>query len=228
MALDTPGCEVCSALAASVRLRLRRTASWTKRNWCRFISIFRLMIGIHYACLQLRRSRGLQSSGQRDLRHQVQSAAGLRPPAAAARTGTPGCAARSCATSSGRSSRACLPTPRNMRHDRDWRGAGVHQLALARCGQVGRAQLQVGAAHQRIGRRGCRMRRGHGLHRQAPQRVARTVGEQDDAAHGPCVTFAAPASRRRPAKSASRSGPARPPSARAASSAGCRCSRTRC
>lgn len=38
MALDTPGWEVCRALAASVRLRLRRAASCTKRNWCRFIS----------------------------------------------------------------------------------------------------------------------------------------------------------------------------------------------
>jgi len=37
MALETPGCEVCNALAASVKLRLRRTASCTKRNWWRFI-----------------------------------------------------------------------------------------------------------------------------------------------------------------------------------------------
>ena len=32
-----PGCDVKSAFAVSVRLRLRRTASCTKRNWCRFI-----------------------------------------------------------------------------------------------------------------------------------------------------------------------------------------------
>lgn len=32
MALETPGCEVCRALAASVKFRLRRTASCTKRN----------------------------------------------------------------------------------------------------------------------------------------------------------------------------------------------------
>ena len=32
MALETPGCEVCKALAVSVRLRLRRTASWTNLN----------------------------------------------------------------------------------------------------------------------------------------------------------------------------------------------------
>src|SRR6188472_1732152 len=37
IALEMPGCEVNSALAVSVRFRLRRTASWTNRNWCRFI-----------------------------------------------------------------------------------------------------------------------------------------------------------------------------------------------
>ena len=32
MAFDTPGCDVCSASAASVRLKLRRTVSRTKRS----------------------------------------------------------------------------------------------------------------------------------------------------------------------------------------------------
>ena len=37
MALETPGWDVNRALAASVRLKFWRTASRTKRNWCRFI-----------------------------------------------------------------------------------------------------------------------------------------------------------------------------------------------
>ena len=32
------GCEVCRTRAASVKLRLWREASWTKRNWCRFMA----------------------------------------------------------------------------------------------------------------------------------------------------------------------------------------------
>src|SRR5215217_5318765 len=37
IAFETPGCDVNSALAVSVRLRSRRTASWTNRNWWRFM-----------------------------------------------------------------------------------------------------------------------------------------------------------------------------------------------
>ena len=43
MALEMPGCEVNSALAVSVRLRSRRTASWTNRNWWRFIGERRII-----------------------------------------------------------------------------------------------------------------------------------------------------------------------------------------
>ena len=42
MALEMPGWDVNSAFAVSVRFRLRRTASCTKRNWCRFMCRSRL------------------------------------------------------------------------------------------------------------------------------------------------------------------------------------------
>ena len=56
MAFDTPGCDVCSALAVSVRLRLRLTASCTNLNWCRFM----VANGVCYA--QVVNDRGAPAS----------------------------------------------------------------------------------------------------------------------------------------------------------------------
>ena len=52
MALEIPGCEVNKALAVSVRFRLRRMASCTKRNWCRFMSSTDWPLGASFLCLQ--------------------------------------------------------------------------------------------------------------------------------------------------------------------------------
>ena len=93
---------------------------------------------------------------------------------------TPRMAARSSSTSSGRSSRTCLPMPRNSGTTRTASGAGGDQLAAA-VGQVGLRPVPGRRSARGPSGSSAATRARHRFDRLAPARIARAVREQDDA-----------------------------------------------
>ena len=191
MALLTPGCEVCSALAVSVRLRLRRTASCTKRNWCRFID----------------QRPSAASRGRWPWRRSPQ---GSSPTGGCSVQCTAGCAARRPSSSSGRSRRTWPPAPRNSGSTVTHGAAGGDQFG-AGCRQVRRHELQKGQPHRQAGERRAhaapprprRARPSAGRARRGRTGSGRRIGQRR-------FIGSAPARRRRPATAAGRAGWARP------------------
>ena len=135
IALLMPGCEVNSALAVSVRFRLRRTASCTKRNWCRFI----------FGPAPRARCRPSRAA-----------ASGARRRPAAASSARRAWRARRVSSNGGRSLRRWPPVPRNSGRISTRVQPAAASFAPA-VGQVGLHHLQIGQLHRqgRAQRRTC-------------------------------------------------------------------------
>ena len=186
MALLMPGCEVNSALAVSVRFRLRRTASCTKRNWCRFMG--RLLAG-----------RQARPAAPARWRPWPRAPRGCSPTASCSCQRTDGCSSRRRSIIGGRSLRRWPPVPRNIGSTSTWLQPAAHSSAPASCQagrhelQVGQAQLQPAAAAERsAGPRPRRARPSAGRARHG--RTGSVPASSSDPLIG-----SAPASRRRPA-----------------------------
>ena len=191
-------------MAVSVRLRLRRTASWTKRNWCRFMA----------------------AAVEASLRRRAAIAAITRrcsPTARAASSATPGWRARSCSTSSGRSWRTWPPAAEEQRQHVDARAAGGGQLGRGRR-QVGRISSRKASAPARPGaaRAPARRTASNG----AAQRGSRAPWANRIRPRWRAVIGTAPARRTRPSTAAGRAGSAPPPRPTASSRAARRCGPT--
>ena len=158
MALRCPGCEVNSALAVSVRFRLRRTASWTKRNWCRFM---RLSAAVRCGESQRAARRAIAaitaSSSPMVVRRSSHSHGG----GAAANLDQQRQIAHVCAGAE------------EQRHDVDARAAGGGER-IARQVDAGCHQIEVGERHRHLGR-------SRGSARRRPRRAAPSSGR---ARHG--------------------------------------------